>query len=296
MVFIPGHITGFFNIYYDKDILKVGSTGAGITVDKGVITEVVEGNGNIYFNEKKIDLCPTIEVIRCYKSNLTKCNSSNDYDNSNNRNNNTNDLDNINVYHYSDFPLGCGLGISGGCALGASYNLYKLLKNKVNEEDILKYAHIGEVKCGTGLGDVIGQYATGFVIRTKAGLPPSIKTIDVNIGKYFILIEILGRKETKNIIKNKEWIDKINRTSQKYTYELLKNPTLKNFMELSLNFAIETNLISDKILELCNDLSFTVGASQAMLGNTLFCIVEKKDLDNSISILNRPIVCKIYKK
>ena len=38
-VFVPAHITGFFEIMTNDDPILKGSKGAGITLDKGVITE-----------------------------------------------------------------------------------------------------------------------------------------------------------------------------------------------------------------------------------------------------------------
>ena len=172
-MFIPGHITGFFKIYKDKNILKTGSTGAGITLNKGVYTDVIDGksdeflrnslleirdfDGEIYFNGDKIELCSTIEVVKNYL------------------NYNESDEFNYNIIHKSDFPLGCGLGTSGSCALGASYELSKIY----NINKVLEFAHTAEVKCGTGLGDVIAQYTKGFVIRKKPGLPINVKKINI---------------------------------------------------------------------------------------------------------------------
>ena len=291
-MFIPSHITGFFKIYKDKNALKTGSTGAGITLNKGVYTNIIDGksdefrnslleirdfDGKIYFNGDKIELCPTIEVIRNYM----------DY-------NDELDEFNYNIVHKSDFPLGCGLGTSGSCALGVSHELSRIY-NIHNPDKILEFAHVAEVKCGTGLGDVIAQYTKGFVIRKKPGLPINVKKINIkNINDYNVVVEILGKKETGTIINNPEWIYKINKMSDELLQKLLKNPTLENFMSLSYKFAKDTGLASDEIIELCDDLSFTIGSSQAMLGNTVFCICEDKDLNDVLSILNKPIVCKIY--
>lgn len=275
-MFIPSHITGFFKIYKDKDILKTGSTGAGITLNKGVYTNIIDGNGEVYFNGDKLQLCPTIEVVKNYL------------------NYNESDEFNYNIIHKSDFPLGYGLGTSGSCALGASYELSKIYNMESNDK-ILEFAHTAEVRCGTGLGDVIAQYTKGFVIRKKPGLPINVEKINIkNINDYNVVVEILGKKETGTIINNPEWIDRINKMSDKLLQKLLKNPTLENFMGLSYKFAKDTGLASDEIISLCDDLSFTVGASQAMLGNTVFCICEDKDLNDVLSILNKPIVCKIY--
>ena len=39
-VFVPSHITGFFSILDNKNPLIKGSLGAGVLLDKGVVTEI----------------------------------------------------------------------------------------------------------------------------------------------------------------------------------------------------------------------------------------------------------------
>ncbi|NPA62538.1 MAG: pantothenate kinase [Methanococci archaeon] len=283
-MFVPGHITGFFAGYRSKDILKTGSIGAGITVNRGVRVELQEGTGKIYYNAKKIKICPVDKVINQYK----KLGYTGNHD----------------IRFSADFPLGSGLGMSGGCALSISKELFEILKlynnqnnnknqNKNQEMDWVKIAHMSEVKCGTGLGDVIAQYVKGFVIRKSPGFPIDVKKIN-NIENYYVIVEIFGQKETKEILSNPEKMRKINEIGKYCLNSLLKNPTLENFMKLSLKFATDSQLINEKILSICEDLKFTVGASQSMLGNTLFCISKKETLNDALSILNNPIVCKIY--
>ncbi|MCQ6254000.1 pantoate kinase [Methanocaldococcus sp.] len=270
-MFAPGHITGFFAVHKSKDILKTGSIGAGITVNIGVNLNIEEGCGNIYYNKKKVDICSVNKVLKYYE-------------------NFGFDKNNYDIIFTSDFPLGSGLGMSGGCALTLSKKLNEMLDLKINYVEI---AHISEVECGTGLGDVIGQYVKGFIIRKSPGFPINVEKFKVN-EDYYIILEIFGKKETNKIITNDNWIEKINGFGRRYLNELLKNPTLENFVNLSYKFAVNTGLINGNILELCNDLKFTVGASQSMLGNTLFCISKKDTLNDAISILKNPIICKIY--
>jgi len=269
-MFAPGHITGFFSIYKYFDKLKTGSTGAGITVDKGVTLELKEGTGNIFYNGEKVDICAVEKVIEYYK----KFGYNGDYD----------------VIFSSDFPLGSGLGMSGACAL--------ILAKKLNEtlnlnENYVEVAHISEVECGTGLGDVIAQYVKGFVIRKTPGFPINVEKISVD-DDYYVIIEIFGKKETKEIITNENWIKRINEHGNKCLNKILKNPTLENFVRFSYEFAVNTGLINEKILEICEDLKFSIGASQSMLGNTLFCISKKETLEDVLSVLKNPIVCKVY--
>jgi len=278
-MFIPSHITGFFKITRHENLLKTGSTGAGITLDKGVTTSLQTGHGNVYFNDEKIDLCPSNDVIKYLnlKGNLKH-----------------------DIIYKSDFPLGCGMGTSGCCALGAAYELndaydLKILENNVNSLEIIQIAHKSEVRCNTGLGDVIAQHTKGFVIRKGPGFPMDVESIKIdNLKEYNVIVDIFGKKETDTVINNPMWIEKINKTSDELLGKLLKQPTLKNFMELSYYFAKNTGLASDEIIDLCDDLKFTVGASQAMLGNAIFCICKNEELNDALSVLSNPIVCKIY--
>ncbi|HIP17130.1 MAG TPA: pantothenate kinase [Methanothermococcus okinawensis] len=307
-MYIPGHITGFFKICRGENVLKTGSIGAGITLNKGVTTTLVKGKGNIYFNNKKIDLCPTKEVINNFKNAIDEYKDNNLINNDkinnkisnnliNNKINNNLKLKNYDIIHNSQLPIGCGLGISGGCALGTVYELKELMGfHQMDSLELLKIAHISEVKCGTGLGDVMGQYFGGFIIRKGPGFPPDIKKINImDRNKYYIVIEVLGKRETSSIINNPKWINKINKTSDKLLNKLLKNPTLNNFMKLSYIFAKDTGLASEEILSLCDDLNpITEGCSQAMLGNTIFALCTDNNIKEALSILKNPIVCKIY--
>ncbi|ACV24674.1 pantoate kinase [Methanocaldococcus fervens] len=269
-MFAPGHITGFFAVCKSKNSLKTGSIGAGITVDKGVSVELKEGDGSVFYNCKKVNICSVEKVLEYYKElRYSGC-----YD----------------IIFSSDFPLGSGLGMSGGCALTLSKKLNDMLNLN---ESYVKIAHVSEVECGTGLGDVIAQYTKGFVIRKAPGFPINVEKIHIN-DDYYIIIEIFGEKETKEIITNESWINRINEYGRRCLNELLKNPTLENFISLSYEFAVNTGLINENILSICDDLKFTVGASQSMLGNTLFCISKKETLEDALSILKNPIVCKIY--
>ncbi|ENN96101.1 GHMP kinase [Methanocaldococcus villosus KIN24-T80] len=255
---VPAHITGFFTIYKDRDPMKTGSKGAGITLDRGVKLEIEEGKG-VYYNNERVNIDPINYILKNYKINYK-------------------------INFISDFPLGSGLGMSGACSLSLSKLIFK-------DFNAVKLAHKAEVLSGTGLGDVIAQYVRGFVIRKSPGFPINVvKVIDKD---YYVIVEILGKKETKDVINNREFINKINYFGERCLKLLLENPNIKNFVKLSYDFALNIGLMDDEIKELCEDLKFTVGASQSMIGKTLFCIAKKEHLKDAISILKNPIVCHI---
>ncbi|WP_456418615.1 pantoate kinase [Methanocaldococcus infernus] len=249
-MFVPAHITGFFSIHIDREVLKTGSKGAGITLNRGVKIEIKEGRGRIYYNNKKVDICPVKKLLP----------------------------ENFDLFLTSPFPLASGLGMSGASALGVA----KLFYN-----NFLEKAHTSEVLCGTGLGDVIAQYVKGFVIRLKPGLP--FKVLKINVDKY-VVVDVLGKMETREIIKDNIKKERINRVGERCLNELLKKPTIENFMKLSYRFALETGLMDDEIKEICKTVK---NSSQSMLGKTFFCVVDRDEIKEVCSILNDPIICKV---
>ena len=96
-VFVPSHITGFFSILDNEDPLLKGSLGAGVLLDKGVITEIDECDEfSILINGKKdeyneVIILKTIELMK------------KDFDF---------DLNNVLIKQIIQVPIGCGFGTS----------------------------------------------------------------------------------------------------------------------------------------------------------------------------------------
>ena len=70
----------------------------------------------------------------------------------------------------------------------------------------------------------------------------------------------------------------INKNGSILIRQLMNNPTMDNFIKLSREFAINTQLINDElqeILEIFDDE--TIGSSMAMLGNTAFALSYTPD-------------------
>ena len=73
-VFVPSHITGFFSIFDNENPLLKGSLGAGVLLDKGVITEIDEAEESnddlsIIINGKRdeyneVIILKTIELMK----------------------------------------------------------------------------------------------------------------------------------------------------------------------------------------------------------------------------------------
>ena len=309
-VFVPSHITGFFSIYDNEDPLLKGSLGAGVLLDKGVITEIRENvdsnqsNGlSIFINGKKDEYNEVIilKTIELMEKDL-------------NNNEIQFNLGNIIINQTIQVPIGCGFGTSAASSIGTSICINEHFDLGLSLEECGKYAHLAEVELGTGLGDVIAELSKGIVLRTKAGAPgfgeaksivPHEKSgfgvFESLKSDFYVITKTLGEISTASIIqdpKHKKIITQVgsqiaedfnrkedgivigskfkNKFNVAVDSEFNEEETIKKFMKASLSFAKKTHLISDDLLAIVHQLHGKVlGSSMAMLGNTIFAIATE---------------------
>ncbi len=281
-VFVPSHITGFFEIIQNSNPLLKGSKGAGITLDEGVVTntKIKDGNGNIIINvNNKEDSLNTISkktvkiILDRYNVNIQ------DYD--------------IYINHDSKLPIGAGFGTSAAFALGISFTLPKLMGINISFKEAGEIAHLAEISQSSGLGDVISEMFGGCVIRLNEGSPVKGIIDKIPITKpIYVITKTIGLLETKDIIENPIHQKHINQSGSILLNRLINNPSISNFMKISRKFANDTQLISKEIAEIINILDEeTLGASMAMLGNTAFALSYSPD-----TTIDNPIITKINTK
>lgn len=274
-VFVPSHITGFFEIIDNPDPLKKGSKGAGIVLDRGVRTNVCAEEGRELL-EVKINGEPglklasitnkTVDIIK----NQFKLNDKK-----------------ITINHEFEIPIGTGFGISAACALGTSLGIVKTLKLPLTYNQAAAIAHLTEIEMISGLGDVIAEITGGLAIRLKEGAPGFgltdkiiINSLNLNEpgDEYYIITKTLGELETSTVIDDPVWKSRINQSGHKLLFKLLEKPDIETFFKLSRRFAEETSLMSPEIKEIVEILDDeTMGASMAMLGNTAFALSKTPD-------------------
>lgn len=267
-VFVPSHITGFFEIVPNANACLKGSRGAGITLDEGVTTHTIikDGTGKIIINfNKKEDKQNTIS-IKAIDIILKRYNVSiSDYD--------------VIINHESKLPIGAGFGTSAGFALGVSYTLPTLLGISISYKEAGEIAHLAEISLSTGLGDVISEVYGGCVIRLKEGSPVNGIIDKIQITKpIYCITKTIGLLETKDIIENPLHQKEINKSGSILLNQLLDNPCMSNFIKLSRKFANETKLITPQLQEILDIFDEeTEGSSMAMLGNTAFALSDNPD-------------------
>ncbi len=251
--YAPGHITGFFQIHEHENPHRKGSTGCGIVLNGGVTTEVQVGEAiektEIFLNGKRVEGKTTRTVAEMMTELPVKIKS------------------------WAEIPTGCGFGASGAGALGTAYALNRALSLNQTVKSLTEYAHVAEVVNCSGLGDIAAQSNGGVVIRLQPGGPEFglIDRIPAPEARVFCIV--LGEISTGSVLRDEAAAERINIAGKIAMSELLKKPTLENFMQQAQSFASKTELMSSRakdVIEAAN--AFGGLASQAMLGDTVFAI------------------------
>jgi pantoate kinase len=253
--YAPGHITGFFQIHEHEDPHRKGSTGCGIVLNGGVTTEVKVGDSvektEIFLNGKRVE-GKTTQTVAEMMTNLP-----------------------VKVNSWAEIPVGCGFGASGAGALGTAYALNKALSLNHTVKSLTEYAHVAEVVNRSGLGDIAAQSNGGVVVRLHPGGSEFglIDRIPAPDARVFCIV--LGEISTGSILEDKAAARRINTAGKAAMTELLKKPTLENFMCQAKDFSSKTGLMSSKAKDVIEAANASGGhASQAMLGDTIFAIAE----------------------
>lgn len=272
-VFIPAHITGFFSIENNQDPLKNGSCGAGFLLNRGVKTTLKDSSEfHINFNQGS-DIIVN-EVLNHF------------------------DIDSpFEITQDIQLPIGAGFGTSAASALSLSLALNEFLDSGCSYDECGQIAHKVEVSLGGGLGDVIGQTGSGLVLRTSPGAP-GVGRIESFDEELFIATKFFGEIDTASVIRNPHHKKVISETGRKCLREFKNDISINKFLELSLRFSQDTNLMTDEVESLVNNFNSVddiFGSSMAMLGNTVFAFADNEHAfkDLNIEDLN---IDKLYTK
>jgi pantoate kinase len=247
---VPSHITGFFSAKLQEDPMKSGSIGCGMTLALGATTTVEHADKTEIILNGKLSDAP---VSRYVVDTLSKSP--------------------VRVQTRLDMPLGSGFGASGAGALGCAYALNADFELGRTANQVAAVAHVAEVICRTGLGDVIAQNLGGLVLRLSAGASGIAKIDRIPMPPTKIDFVVRGPISTKEVLSDPDIMKEINREGMASLKELLKRPTLKNFMNLSRSFTIQIGLASDWVLEAMDAVEAVGGlASMIMLGDAVFAL------------------------
>jgi pantoate kinase len=196
---------------------------------------------------------------------------------------------NLEVHHRVGVPVGAGYGASGSGALGVALALPKVLELKLAREGAAKIAHMAEVECRTGLGDVGAQALGGLVIGLEPGAPPHGRWGQISFPKDVkVVCGTFGGLPTAKLLREEIFCERSKRLGGLALKKLLVNPTPKNFMEVSREFAEALGLLDDEIRTLIEAAvkAGAIGASQVMLGRAVFALVKEEKLEQVRSVFS----------
>lgn len=272
-VFTPAHITGFFSIENDENPLKNGSCGVGFLLNRGVKTTLNDSD------EFKININQGSNII----------------------------IDEVLKYFQIDspfeitqdiqLPIGAGFGTSAASALSLSQALNEFFDYGYSYYECGQIAHKVEVSLGGGLGDVIAQTGSGIVLRTSPGAPGvgKIQSFDEDL---YVATKFFGEIDTASIIQNPEHNKVISKNGHECLNKFKNDLTVENFLKLSLEFSLNTKLMTNEVKSLVNyfnSVDDILGASMAMLGNTVFAFADNERAFKKLNIENLNID-KLYTK
>jgi pantoate kinase len=241
--FVPGHVTGFFTVDRDPDPTVAGSRGAGLALSEGItVTVRPAAETSVTLDGDSIGMEAVERVLDALDARAA-------------------------VHATTDLPLASGFGVSGATALGTALAANRVLGRQLSANELLTIAHGAEVQADTGLGDAVAQARGGVPIRLEPGGPQD-NAVDAIPARARVEYCVLGELATEEIITDDT--DRITEAGERALSQVVREPTLEQFMRASRQFAREADLLTDRVREVVADVSGADGsATMAMLGETV---------------------------
>lgn len=249
-------MTGFFTIEDEADDpRRIGSTGAGFSVEAGVASRVTMRRRGFPGVDLTLNGAPyEAETTRAAIQYLL---GREPWD--------------VTVEQTSDLPVGHGFGASAAGALSATVAVAAVLRR--DEADAVWAAHAAEVVERTGLGDVVGAKAGGFEIRERPGLPPDGRIrpfAEDRRRRSVTLLPLDAEVRTRDVLGDRARRERIRRAGSSALARLLESPDVPTFCRESDRFAIDAGLRSDRVAAALAALDDEALAGQCMLGASVF--------------------------
>ncbi len=283
--FCPGGITSFFEPYRMRRLgqipenLRAAARGGGFTIEKGTTTCVSARRARknrieVYINNEPTRNAYTTETVAKLLLKQTDRRFA------------------LKIEHEVEVPIGAGYGASATGALSAALAMNELLTLGLTFNEVGFFAHTADIKCRTGLGTV-GPLLVGGCVIQKEGGPPGLCRIDRIPIKpsYMIISGCYGPISTRKILDSKTIIKKIGQEGRRTMHLILKKPNLRNFLQLSEDFAFRVGFMTERVERLIEAArrAGSVGATQNMLGEAFHAVVEE-DLAEEVLVALRDLI------
>ncbi len=260
--FCPGHVTAFFEVCEDADPRRKGSRGAGLSLSLGVTTvarvrEATRSSLEIFVNGKRTKADVTETVAR-------KVLGERSYE--------------VKLLSDTTLPVSQGFGVSSAAALSTSLALDDALGLGLPRDELVALAHVTEVDCGTGLGDVVPASLGGMDLRLQPGAPGHAEVKKFEVRKDLLLAVVGPELLTRSVLRNPGKVAAINAHGGACVDAFARRPTFERLFDLGNRFMEETELASPTVLEVVRASRMFGRATMAMLGNSIFAEAGREEL------------------
>jgi len=260
--FCPGHVTAFFEVREDPDPRKKGSRGAGLSLSLGVTTvarvrEATRPSLEILVNGRKARAEVTEAACR-------KLLGDRSYE--------------VKLLSDTPLPVSQGFGVSAAAALSTTLAMDDALGLGLPRDELVALAHVAEVECGTGLGDVVPASLGGMDLRLRPGAPGHAEVRRFAVEKDLLLAVVGPELPTRSVIRDPAKVAAINRHGGECVEAFAAEPTFERLFDLGNRFAEETGLAGKTVLEVVRASRMFGRAAMAMLGNSVFAESGREEL------------------
>ncbi len=272
--FCPAHVTGFFKAQIGDgvDPGRAGSLGAGFSIREGVTTSVRVRRGGRRGHrittrghtpdDTRVSEHVVAEFFGIIRGGFF-----------------------AEIMHEISVPVGYGLGCSGAVALSLAMALNGALNAGLSGEQVGQIAHRAEVRCKTGLGDVLASYHGGFEIRTRAGAPGVGRIEKIESEDEAILI-CFSPMSTRRFMD--ERMGTINGLGGRMVERLARTRDRDEFQDMSLEFAEYVRVMTPRMRAVIGDLRENgIRCGVALFGETVFTLVPSIMGRKVLEILGR---------
>jgi len=274
----PAGLSGLFSAHTEpEDPYRKGARGAGIALELGVevAVEVEESERTevvSYLNGRRAELGLVNRVLSRI---VRRAGVDGRY--------------RITVRQEVKVPMGGGLGTSGACALATALALGRALNTGLSYVELAREAHVAEIEEGTGLGTVSGLVAGGPVAVVRPGAPGRDSVVRLIADPDLRVVVGFFAPISKRGALARADIARVNELGSRLLARLLEEPTIENFMECAKLFAAEAGFMTDRVARAIRaaEEAGALGASQAMVGETVFALAYESEAASVAEALRR---------
>ena len=260
--FSPGHVTAFFEVFEDADPRRKGSRGAGLSLSLGVTTvarvrEAPRPSLDVLVNGKRARAEVTEAAAR-------KVLGEESFE--------------VKLLADTPLPVSQGFGVSSAAALSTTLALDDALGLGLARDELVTLAHVAEVECGTGLGDVVPASLGGMDLRLRPGAPGHAVVRRFEVHKDLLLAVVGPELLTRSVLRNLQKVAAINRYGGACADAFSGDPRFERLFDLGNEFAEATGLAGKTVLEVVRASRMFGRAAMAMLGNSVFAEAGREEL------------------